>query len=66
MEEEEEEEGGEKEVCANALTSDEGEGDDIASSTAYTSVTCSLLCMEDVFDNSEYQVDIIIVCVPNI
>ena len=52
----EEEEGGEEEECADALTSEEDEGDNITSSIAYTAVTCSLLCMEDVTNNSDYQV----------
>ena len=55
MEEESEGEG-EREECADALTSEEDEGDDITSSTAYTAVTCSLLCMEDVINSSHYQV----------
>ena len=58
---EEESEGGneeewEREECADTLTSEEDEGDNITSSTAYTAVTCSLLCMEDVINSSHYQV----------
>ena len=52
----EEEEGPGEEECADALTSEEDEGDNITSSTAYTAVTCSLLCMEDITNNSDYQV----------
>ena len=46
----------EDEECADALTTDEGEGDDITHSTAYTATTCSLLCMEYMVNNSEYEV----------
>ena len=44
----------EKEECADALITDEG--DDIIHSTAYTATTCSLLCMEYMVNNSEYEV----------
>ena len=66
MEEESEgenEEEWEKEECADALTSEEDEGDDITSSTAYTAVTCSLLCMEDVINSLHYQVYQVALCV---
>ena len=53
---EEESEGENEEECADALTSEKDEGDNITSSTAYTAVTCSLLCMEDVINSSHNQV----------
>ena len=56
MMEEEEEEVVEGEKCADALTTDEGERDDIIHSTAYTATTCSLLCMEYMVNNSDYEV----------
>ena len=52
----EEEKESEEEECAEALTSEEDEGEDITSSTAYTAVSCSLLCMDDVVNTSNHQV----------
>ena len=49
-------EGAREEECAGILTSEEDEGDSITSSTAYTAVTCSLLCMDNVIKSSDYQV----------
>ena len=56
MMEEEEEDEKVGEECADAPTTDEGEGEDITHSTAYTATTCTLLCMEYMVNNSEYEV----------
>ena len=42
--------------CAGAPSSEDREGDNITLSYAYGAVTCYLLCIQDVYNHSDYQV----------
>ena len=42
--------------CVDDLYRENGEGQDLTSSTAYTALVCSLLCMDNITSNQLYQV----------
>ena len=46
----------ETDECAEVMTMDEDEGDSITDTIAYTAISCSLLCMNNVTTNPLHQV----------
>ena len=46
----------ETDQCAEVMTLDDDEGDSITDSIAFTAISCTLLCMDNVTNNPSHQV----------